>query len=126
MIKFNAKYSRRVLLQLIGVSIVVGFVILINIDYIRDVYLRNQVTSTGYIVNGSILALFGLGLFRIISLLLRYNLEERALVKFLHNIETDEVRPVDNISNNSLIHRRYTSVLEISKHNVAVNHSALA
>lgn len=126
MIQFKANYSRRVLLQLVILSTLIGFLMLINIDFITNIYFKNQTTNTGFIVNGSILILFALGLFRIISLLLRYNGEERELFKFLRNVEHDEVRPTDKISEKSLIHRRYSSVLEISKHNVAVNHSALA
>jgi hypothetical protein len=102
------------------------FIILINLDFITDIYFRNQATRTGFIVNGSILTLFTIGLFRIISLLMRYSLEESALAKFLENVNNDEARPTDRISKNSLIARRYKSVVEISKHNVAVNHSALA
>jgi hypothetical protein len=102
------------------------FIILINLEFITDIYFRNQATRTGYIVNGSILLLFTVGLFRIISLLMRYSLEESALAKFLENVNNEELRPTDKISKNSLIARRYRSVVEISKHNVAVNHSALA
>jgi hypothetical protein len=57
---------------------------------------------------------------------MRYSLEESALARFLRNVENEEARPTDKISKNSLIARRYKSVVEISKHNVAVNHSALA
>ena len=126
MIQFKANYSRRVLFQLVMLSVLIGFLMLINLDFIINAYFKNQTTNTGYIVNGSILILFTLGLLRVISLLLRYNKEERELQKFLRNVENDQVRPTDNISEKSLIHRRYLSVLEISKHNVAVNHSALA
>ncbi len=126
MIQFRSTYSRSILTQLILVSLVLLFVILLNLDFITDIYFRNQATRTGYIVNGSILILFTVGLFRIISLLMRYSLEESALAKFLDNVNNDEVRPTDRISKNSLIARRYKSVVEISKQNVAVNHSALA
>jgi hypothetical protein len=126
MIQFKANYSRRVLLQLVILSAIIGLLMLINLEFITNIYFKNQATNTGFIVNGSILILFALGLFRIVTLLLRYTIEERALKKFLANVERDEVRPTDNISEKSLIHRRYSSVLEISKHNVAVNHSALA
>jgi hypothetical protein len=101
-------------------------IILINLDFITDIYFKNQATRTGYVVNGSILVLFTVGLFRIISLLMRYSLEETALARFLKNVDNEEIRPTDKISKNSLIARRYKSVVEISKHNVAVNHSALA
>lgn len=126
MIQFRSTYSRSILTQLVLLSLVLLFIILINLDFITDIYFRNQATRTGYIVNGSILLLFTVGLFRIISLLMRYSLEESALAKFLENVDNEGVRPADRISRNSLIARRYKAVVEISKHNVAVNHSALA
>ncbi len=126
MIQFRARYSHSILLQLILLSILLILIILINLDFISEIYFKNQATRLGYIVNGGILALFALGLFKIIALLMRYSLEESALAKFLRNVENDEVRPTDKISKNSMIARRYKSVVEISKHNVAVNHSALA
>ena len=126
MIQFRASYSRSILLQLILLSIVLLLIIVINLDFVDEIYFKNQATRLGYIVNGSILILFSVGLFRIIGLLMRYSLEESALARFLHNVEDEEARPTDKISKNSLIARRYKSVVEISKHNVAVNHSALA
>ena len=126
MIQFRASYSRSILLQLILLSIVLFLIIVINLDFVDEIYFKNQATRLGYIVNGSILILFSVGLFRIIGLLMRYSLEESALARFLHNVEDEEARPTDKISKNSLIARRYKSVVEISKHNVAVNHSALA
>ena len=126
MIQFRASYSRSILLQLILLSIVLLLIIVINLDFVNDIYFKNQATRVGYIVNGSILVLFAFGLFRVISLLMRYSLEESALARFLRNVEDEEARPTDRISKNSLIARRYKSVVEISKHNVAVNHSALA
>ncbi len=126
MIQFRASYSRSILLQLILLSIVLILIILINLDFVSDIYFKNQATRVGYVVNGSILVLFAFGLFRIISLLMRYSLEESALARFLRNVEDEESLATDKISKNSLIARRYRSVVEISKHNVAVNHSALA
>ncbi len=126
MIQFKASYSRSILIQLILLSVLLALIILANLGFISEIYFKNQATRTGYIVNSSILILFGVGLFRITTLLMRYSREESALKKFLRNVENDEVRPTENISRNSLISRRYSSVVQISKHNVAVNHSALA
>ncbi|UCB55478.1 MAG: hypothetical protein JSW45_02815 [Thiotrichales bacterium] len=126
MIQFRAGYSRSILLQLVLLSIILILIILINLEFVADIYFKNQATRVGYVVNSSILVLFALGLFRIISLLMRYSLEESALNRFLRNVEDEEARATDKISKNSLIARRYRSVVEISKHNVAVNHSALA
>lgn len=126
MVQYKANYSRSVLSQFLMLSILAGFIVLINHEFLLDFYFKNQATNTGYIVNGSILGIFLLGVFRIIILLLRYSREENALTRFIQNVERDDTLPTDRINKKSLIFNRYISVLEISKHNVAVNHSALA
>ncbi len=126
MIQYKTNYSRNVLFQFLLLSVLLGFLLLINHEFLLNLYIRNQATSTGYIVNGSILSLFLLGIFRIIGLLLRYSKEESALKRFIQNMQNSDSLPTERINKKSLIYNRYTSVLEISKHNVAVNHSALA
>ena len=126
MVQYKANYSRSILFQLILLSVVLGFILLFNIEFIHKVYFENQATNTGYIINGTILGLFSLGMFSIISLLLRYVREENALSRFLKNVNDEQLTPTERINKKSLIFNRYASVLEISKHNVAVNHSALA
>jgi len=126
MIQYNANYSRSVLFQFLMLSVLLGFLLLLNHEFLLNFYIKNQATNTGYIVNGSILVLFIIGIFRIISLLLRYSREENALARFIQNVQNEESLPTERINKNRLIYNRYISVLEISKHNVAVNHSALA
>ena len=126
MIQYKKNYSRSILFQFLMLSVLLGFLLLINHEFLFNFYIRNQATNTGYIVNGSILGLFILGIARIITLLLRYSREENALSRFIRNVENEELLPTERLSKKSLIYNRYTSVLEISKHNVAVNHSALA
>ena len=62
MIQFKANYSRRVLLQLVILSAIIRLLMLINLEFITNIYFKNQATNTGFIVNGSILILFALGL----------------------------------------------------------------
>ena len=126
MVQYKSNYSRSVLFQFLMLSVLVGFLLLINNEFLINFYIKNQATNTGFIVNGSILALFLLGIFQIIALLLRYSREENALSRFIKNVENEEALPTDRLNKKSLIYNRYTSVLQISKHNVAVNHSALA
>jgi len=126
MVQYKSNYSRSVLFQFILLSVMLGFLLLINHEFLLNFYFKNQATNTGYIVNGSILGLFLLGIFRIIALLLRYSREENALARFIKNVENEDVLPTEHINKKSLIYYRYSAVLEISKHNVAVNHSALA
>ena len=126
MVQYNSNYSRSVLFQFLMLSVLTGFLLLLKHEFLLNFYIKNQATDTGYIVNGSILCLFLLGIFRIITLLLRYSREENALTRFIQNVQNEEVLPTERINKKSLIYNRYISVLEISKHNVAVNHSALA
>ena len=126
MIQYNANYSRSVLFQFLMLSVLLGFLLLLNHEFLLDFYFKNQATNTGYVVNGSILVLFIIGISRIIGLLLRYSREENALTRFIQNMQNEESLPTERINKNRLIYNRYISVLEISKHNVAVNHSALA
>ena len=126
MVQYKKSYSRHILFQFLMLSLMVGFFLLINHEFLINFYFKNQATNTGYIVNGSILTLFLMGVARLITLLLRYSREENALTRFIQNIQNDETLPIQHITKKSLIYNRYLSVLEISKHNVAVNHSALA
>ena len=126
MFQYKTNYSRSVLFQFLMLSVLVAFLLLINHEFLINLYLKNQETNTGFIVNGSILGLFIIGLLRLIMLLLRYSREEYALARFIQNVQNDVTLPTERISKKSLIYNRYVSVLEISKHNVAVNHSALA
>ena len=126
MVQYKTNYSRSVLFQFLMLSLLTGFFLLLNHEFLINFYIKNQATNTGYIVNGSILSLFLIGIARLITLLLRYSREENALARFIHNVESDETLPTQRINKKSLIYNRYISVLEISKHNVAVNHSALA
>jgi hypothetical protein len=126
MVQYKSGYSRNVLFQFMVLSVLTGFVLLINYEFLLNLYIENQATNVGYIVNGSILGIFVLGVSRLIVLLLRYSREESALKRFIKNVEDNEVLPTERISKKSLIYNRYINVLEISKHNVAVNHNALA
>lgn len=126
MVPYKTNHSRSVLFQFLMLSVLVAFLLLINHEFIINLYLKKQETNTGLIVNGSIFTLFIIGLLRLIMLLLRYSREESALARFIQNVQNEVTLPTERISKKSLIYNRYVSVLEISKHNVAVNHSALA
>lgn len=92
MVQYNTNYSRHVLFQFLMLSILLGFLLLIDHEFLLNFYIRNQATNTGYIVNGSILGLFLLGISRIIVLLLRYSKEENALARFIKNVAIDTYR----------------------------------
>jgi hypothetical protein len=126
MVQYKKSYSRNILFQFLVLSLLACFLLLLNHEFLIDFYIKNQATNTGYIVNGSIILIFIIGVARIVMLLLRYSLEENALARFIKNVQNSDTLPTQKLNKKSLIYNRYVSVLEISKHNVAVNHSALA
>ena len=126
MVQYKENYSRSVLFQFLMISVLSGFLILLNHEFLINFYIKNQPTNVGYIVNSGIMLLFLVGVVRLVLLVFRYSREEIALTRFIRNMQDSQKLPTERISKKSLIYNRYVSVLEISKHNVAVNHSALA
>lgn len=126
MIQFKPSYSFNVLMRLIVVSILVAILIFYNFDFIQNVYLKNQLTHTGYIINGSIVGLFLLGLAKLVLSMLYYWREERAVGKFIINVHRDNFNPADSINKKSLIYHRYMTMQEIYRQHAPVNQNALA
>ncbi len=122
----DIKSSQRVLIRMVIAAVAVIALILVNLDLISGIYFRNQITATGYVVNGTIVGLFALGAFQIISLLLRYAREERALGVFLANIQSRLPELTDGVDKDSLIHQRYDALLLMNQQRAPINHGALA
>jgi hypothetical protein len=126
MIQFKSSYSFNVLLRLIAVTMLVVVLIFYNFDYIQNVYLKNQLTNTGYIINGSIVAIFLLGMAKLVSSLLFYWREERAVGKFIVNVHHEDFNPSDTINKKSLIYHRYVTMQDIYRQHASINQSAMA
>ena len=126
MIHFKSSYSFNILLRLIILSLLLVVLIYFQFDYIQNVYLKNQLTNTGYFINGSILGLFLLGMAKQVSSLLFYWREERALGKFIVNLHKESSNPVKGIYEKSLIAHRYATMKDIYRQHAPVNQSALA
>ncbi len=67
MIETRSNFSRRMLIRLIVLGAVVVAILLANYQFINELYLKNQQTPVGLIVNGGILLVFMLGLVKIIA-----------------------------------------------------------
>lgn len=124
-IQFRNNLSRKILLRMIIIAAVSAAILVWKLDFINSVYFRDQLTATGLIINGSILALFVLGLVKIIWILFTYGKEERAVRRFVENLE-DNVSPLIDISENTIIARRFRTMEHLHQANTPVNHNALA
>ena len=122
----DIKASQRIMLRMIIAIVVLLLLVLANLDFVGGLYFRNQLTSTGYLVNGAILVLFFAGMVKIVLLLNHYSREEAALGVFMANLQTHHSELIDGVAKESLIHQRYDSLRLMRAQRAPINQSALA
>jgi len=126
MIESRSNFSRRMLIRLIVLGTIVGIILLVNYQFISELYLKNQQTPVGLIVNGGILLVFLLGLVKIITTLSYYMQEEISLARFVRQFSSDPEKLMKGVSPKSVIARRHNTIRKLSEAHARINHSALA
>lgn len=126
MIESRSNFSRRMLIRLIVLGAIVGIVLLANYQFISKLYLENQQTPVGLIVNGAILLVFFLGLVKIVTTLSWYMQEESSLARFVRQFSSDPEKLMKGVSPKSVIARRHNTIRKLSEAHARINHSALA
>jgi hypothetical protein len=126
MIEIRRNFSRRMLLRLVVFGVIAVAILLANYGYINNLYLKNQLTPVGMVINGGILFAFLLGLIKVVSSLWYYMQEESALARFIRQFSEDPAKPLKGIHAKSVIARRYNIIRELSEQHARINHSALA
>ncbi|MDH5516125.1 MAG: hypothetical protein OEY45_13295, partial [Gammaproteobacteria bacterium] len=126
MTETNVNFSSRILLRLVLLGAVMLVVILANVKFINELYFAHQLTKAGFIINGGIIAIFVLGLVKIIFSLLRYMREEAAVERIVSRLQSDHDNPLKGVSPRSIIARRYSTLHGLSEKYARINHSALA
>ncbi len=124
-IQLHRHFSRNVLLRMLLLAIILAGLLVWKFDFINTVYFRDQLTATGLIINGAILALFLLGVLDMIIILIHYSREEQALLMTLQNLD-DGADPILDVADNSIIARRYRAMAALHKSRTPINHNALA
>jgi len=119
-------YSNNIMIRMVIVAAVIGGAIFWQIDLINEIYFRNQVEGVGPMINGGIIALFALGLLKLIITLIRYAAEEASLSRFIKNIRNNAMDPIKRVPINSIISRRYLLMQGMHEQRAIINHSALA
>ena len=109
------------------VLIAVVVVVIWQQDYLQNLYIRNQLTRVGWVINGGIVALFAVGLIQLVYLFIRYGKEENALDQFSALIKTDDPQQaLESLPKNSIISQRYQTVMDFFSVRSEINHNALA
>jgi len=124
-IKARQHYTRNVLIQFLVALAIFVFLLFWRIDFFKQVYVDNQVSSVGWTINGGIVLLFLTGLFRVVQLLLRYMREEAAINRFIRNLAIEE-NPLEHVDPNSIVADRYDTLKMLHRKRASINHSALA
>lgn len=125
-IQLRRNFSRNILIRMIFLFIVIAGLMAWKFDFINQVYFRDQLTSTGLIINGTIVGLFSVGIFRMITIFLHYMREENALLLFLRNLREGQRDPLDKLPKKSIIAMRYRTMQGLYKANCPINHGSLA
>jgi len=119
-------YSNNILIRMVIVGVVVASAIFWQIDLISDIYFRNQIEGIGPLINGGIVALFVVGILKLVVTFLRYGAEEAALSRFVKNVQNNAMDPIKRVPINSIISRRYLLMQGMHEQRALINHSALA
>jgi hypothetical protein len=118
--------SSKILIQFIVVIALVISLMAFNFGSIYPFYAENQLTNTGLIINGAIVALFLIGIISILIHLLRYRREETYIATFVNNVEVLSPDYLDGVPVESIIAQRQGTMRTIHSANGEINHSALA
>jgi len=119
--------SRNTLLLLALIAAVAVGLVFWNLDFIKSLYLRKQLTAAGMIIDGGITLIFLIGLFRTIVSLFFYLKEETALNRFVLNLDDEKTEDLlTGVYRRSLISLRYLTMVKLHESKTPINQSALA
>ncbi|MCB1723057.1 MAG: hypothetical protein H6959_00880 [Chromatiaceae bacterium] len=126
-INLRRHYSRNTLLRMILLAVAAAALAVWKYDLINAVYFKDQLTATGWVINGAILALFLLGMLRTVGILISYMGEESALARFVRNVDKrPDLDPLKGVGVNSMIARRYATMRRLHEARSPINQNALA
>jgi len=125
-INFHHHYSRNTLMRLVLLILIAAGLIFWKWDYINEIYFKDQLTQLGWVINGSIVALFLVGMLRIAISLLGYAREETAVLRFMRNQIKRPAEPLKGVFTRSLMAQRYRTLVDLHESHTPLNQSALA
>jgi len=126
-INFRRHFSQNTLLRMVIIGAIIAAVIFWKQEIIRTIYLKDQLTDLGLVINGAILTLFLVGMLKMILTLLSYSREEAAVNRFIKNFENKKKpEPLKSVYKNSMISRRYRTLAHLHDTNTVISQGALA
>lgn len=112
----------QVIILLAGLAAIVWF----YRDFVLEFFQLTQSNHLGLILNGLIILLFLLGLWRIMRLLFAYAREQSMLEKFLGRVRDKVANPTYKLPADALVVRRYQAVQMLRQQSAEIDQGALA
>ncbi len=122
----NKNSARSTLFQIVLFLIFTAVLLFVFKGKVATLYSSGEINLIGIVLNGLIILLFLLGMFRMVITLLRYVNEHQTLQRLVVYLQEDMADPVARLSSNALSVQRYQAVHWINKQGAAVNQGALA
>ncbi|RTZ64199.1 MAG: hypothetical protein DSZ29_05835 [Aquificaceae bacterium] len=122
----NKNSARSTLFQIVIFLIFTAVLLFIFKGKIATLYSSGEINVTGIVLNGLIVILFLLGMFRMVITLLRYVNEHQTLYRLVTYLKEDATDPISRLSANALSVQRYQAIHWINKQGAPVNQGALA
>lgn len=118
--------AKNTVFQIVLFLIIVAGLILFYKESIAEFYLESGISKTGLVINSIIIALFVIGMVRILMTLFRYINEHQAVLKMISYLKDEVSNPSTRLPEDSLIVKRYKAVQWVAKQGGKVNQAALA
>lgn len=118
--------AKSTVFQIVVFLVLIAGLILYFKETIAEFFLTSGISHTGMLINIIIIALFLLGMVRLLMTLFRYINEHQAVLKMADYLKNDVANPTSRISENSLILQRYKAVQWVTRQGAPVNQAAMA
>ncbi|MCK5897204.1 MAG: MotA/TolQ/ExbB proton channel family protein, partial [Cocleimonas sp.] len=118
--------ARNTLFQIVFLLVSIAVLLFVFKHQLITLYTSGDMSMTGLMLNGFILALFLLGMLRMVITLLRYVNEHQALRRLVRYLQEDAADPIARLAPNALSVQRYKYVHWINRQGAPVNQAALA
>lgn len=118
--------GREALIQLLIVLPIVAALLGWKADFIKQFYFHQDNPQLGLILNGVVVALFVLGIIKLIIAFLSYSSEERNINLFIRSRVKGSEKLARRIDEDSLIGDRFMRIRELYEANVPINHGSIS
>jgi len=118
--------AKSTLFQIVIFLVAMAAGILYLKDSIQGLYTSGDISEVGMVINGIIIVLFLLGLFRIVMVLFRYINEHQSVLKLVESLKKNMNDPLLEIPEASLAAQRFKAVHWVAKQGSPINQAAMA